>query len=305
MQGPSTLGEFEAVFPDEASCWRRLRAMRWPRGFRCPRCGESGSYALEQRGLDQCTACRYQVSVTAGTVFHGTRAPLRVWFWAIFFVARHKKSISALQLQRDTGLGSYKTAWLMLHKLRSALAGGEHALLEDLVEVDESFVGGRGIPGSTGRGSLGKTIVALAVENRGEHAGRARLQVIPRVTHPEVLNFLCRSVDAEKARVATDGLQVYRVLPEVGFRHVRYVQGDRRRAVKILPWVHRIAGNLKTWLRGTFHGVSGKHLQRYLDEFSFRLEHRWHERELFNLVLGSAAAASPLPYRSLVAESAG
>lgn len=305
MKGPSTLPEFEAVFPDEASCWRRLRAMRWPRGFRCPRCGEGRSHALERRGLEQCAACRYQASVTAGTVFHGTRAPLRTWFWAIFFVARHKKSISALQLQRDLGLGSYKTAWLLLHKLRSALAAGEEARLEGLVEVDESFVGGRGIPGSTGRGSLGKTIVALAVENRGEHAGRARLQVIPRVTHPEVLNFLCRSVDAERARIATDGLQVYRILPEAGFRHRRRVQGEKKRAVKILPWVHRIAGNLKTWLRGTFHGVSGKHLQRYLDEFVFRLEHRWHEHELFDLVLGRVVAGIPFTYRALVAESAG
>lgn len=305
MKGPSTLLEFETIFPDEASCWDRLRAVRWPRGFRCPRCGERRSYALKRRGLEQCTGCRYQASVTAGTVLHGSRVPLRSWFYAIFFLARHKKGISALQLKRTLGLGSYKTGWLLLHKLRSALAGGEKALLDDLVEVDESFVGGRGIPGSTGRGSLGKTIVALAVENRGEHAGRARLQVIPRVTQPEILNFLCRSVDAEKARIATDGLQVYRVLPEVGFRHRRRVQGEKKRAVKILPWVHRIAGNLKTWLRGTFHGVSGKHLQPYLDEFAFRLEHRWHEHELFDLVLDRAAAATPLTYRSLVADSAG
>lgn len=305
MRGPSTLLEFETIFPDEGSCWKRLRAMRWPQGFRCPRCGERRSYALERRGLEQCAGCRYQASVTAGTVFHGARVPLRSWFWAIFFLARHKKGISALQLKRTLGLGSYKTAWLLLHKLRSALAGVEKALLDGLVEVDESFVGGRDIPGSTGRGSLGKTIVALAVENRGEHAGRARLQVIPQVTHPEILNFLCRSVDAEHACVATDGLQVYRVLPEVGFRHQRRIQREPKRAVKILPWVHRIAGNLKTWLRGTFHGVSGKHLQRYLDEFSFRLEHRWHEHELFDLVLGRAAAGRPLLYRSLVAESAG
>ena len=305
MKGPSTLPEFETIFPDEESCWRRLRAVRWPKGFRCPRCGERGAHALERRGLEQCAACRYQASVTAGTIFHGTRVPLRTWFLAIFFLARHKKGISALQLKRTVGLGSYKTAWLLLHKLRSALAGGEKRLLHGLVEVDESFVGGRDIPGSTGRGSLGKTIVALAVENRGEHAGRARLQVIPRVTHPEVLNFLCRSVDAERAQIATDGLQVYRVLPEVGFRHRRRVHGDPRRAVQILPWVHRIAGNLKTWLRGTFHGVSGKHLQRYLDEFAYRLEHRWREHELFDLVLGRAAAATPLTYGALVAESAG
>lgn len=98
MKGPSTLPEFEAIFPDEESCWSRLRAVRWPRGFRCPRCGGRRSYALERRGLEQCAACRYQASMTAGTVLHATRVPLRTWLWAIFFVSRHKKGISALQL---------------------------------------------------------------------------------------------------------------------------------------------------------------------------------------------------------------
>jgi len=139
MTGPRTLPEFETIFSDEGSCWDRLRAMRWPKGFRCPRCGGGRSHRLERRGLEQCAACRYQASVTAGTIFHGTRVPLRSWFLAIFFLARHKKGISALQLKRTVGLGSYKTAWLLLHKLRSALAGGQKRLLSGLVEVDESF----------------------------------------------------------------------------------------------------------------------------------------------------------------------
>jgi transposase-like protein len=302
---PATLSEFEERFPTEESCWRHVRRVRWPEGFRCPRCGATRSHRLGRPHLEQCASCRYQVSATAGTVFHGTRVPLRTWFWAIFFVARHKKSISALQLQRDVGLGSYKSAWLLLHKLRSALTQRGDELLQGLVEVDESFVGGRKIPGSTGRGSLGKTIVALAVESRGDRAGRVRLRVIARATQAEVLPFLHDYVDPSASRVATDGLQTYRVLPEAGFRHRRRVQGAPERAVRILPWVHRIAGNLKTWLRGTFHGVSRKHLQRYLDEFAFRLEHRWTEQELFGHVLRRATLASPLSYRRLVAESAG
>jgi transposase-like protein len=304
VKAPATLSEFEQVFPSEESCWRHLRRMRWPGGFHCPRCRGTRSHRLGRPHLEQCASCRYQVSATAGTVFHGTRVPLRTWFWAIFFVARHKKSISALQFQRDAGLGSYKTAWLLLHKLRSTLSLRQDELLTGLVEVDESFVGGRKVPGPGGRGALHKTIVALAVEHRGEHAGRARLQVIPRVTHPEILAFLHSHIDPE-AQIATDGLQVYRILPEAGFRHRRHIQGPRERAVQILPWVHRVAGNLKTWLRGTFHGVSGKHLQRYLDEFAFRLEHRWHEHTLFEHVLRRSTLASPFPYSHLVVEAAG
>ena len=108
MQFPRTLLEFQAQFPDEASCWAHLRKARWPRGFLCPRCGSRGSHFIASRRLEQCRVCRYQGSVTAGTVFHGTRVALQVWFLGIFFLARHKKGISARQFQRDTGLGSYR-----------------------------------------------------------------------------------------------------------------------------------------------------------------------------------------------------
>ena len=106
MRFPATIFEFQEQFPTEEACWRYLRRLRWPRGFRCPRCGHGRSYFLQRRRLEQCTACRYQAWVTAGTIFHRTRLPLRVWFVVIFFVARHKQGISALQLQRDTGIGS-------------------------------------------------------------------------------------------------------------------------------------------------------------------------------------------------------
>lgn len=305
MKGPATLSEFERAFPTEESCWRQLRRMRWPHGFRCPRCGGERSHRLSRPHLEQCASCRYQVSATAGTVFHGTRVPLRTWFWAIFFVARHKKGISALQLQRDAGLGSYKSAWLLLHKLRSALTQRGDMRLRGLVEVDESFVGGRKVPGSTGRGAFRKTVVVLAVESRGEHAGRARLRAIRQATRQDILPFLHEFVNPHDSLLATDGLQTYRVLPEAGFHHDRRIQGPPEQAGRLLPWVHRVAGNLKTWLRGTFHGVSGRHLQRYLDEFAFRLEHRWAEHELFGHVLQRATTATPLPYRRLVAESGG
>jgi hypothetical protein len=121
MRFPGTLLEFQAQFPDEASCWVYLREARWPQGFPCPRCASRGSHFLATRRLEQCRSCRDQGSVTAGAVFHDTRVPLRVWFLGVFFPARHKKGISALQFQRDTGVGSYQTAWTLLHKLRPGL----------------------------------------------------------------------------------------------------------------------------------------------------------------------------------------
>ncbi len=150
MEFPTTLLEFADQFPDEEACWRYLQAVRWSGGFHCPRCeGAEASY-LSARRLFQCTSCRYQTSVTARTLFHGTRTPLRKWFLAIFFFARHKQSISALQLQRDVGLGSYQTAWAMLHKLRSALGRRPGQLLKGTVEADEAFVGGPGTGGKPG-----------------------------------------------------------------------------------------------------------------------------------------------------------
>jgi len=243
--------------------------------------------------------------VTAGTVFHRTRVPLLTWFWAIFFLARHKKGISALQLQRDTGFGSYETAWTMLHKLRSALGPRPEDRLTGLVEADESYVGGseRGLRG--GRKLVGKTIVVGAVEQRRHSAGRARLAVVEGVTFERDIGPFVRGViDATRTTVRTDGWQGYRRLSQVGVRHERLVQGtDPARSAEILPWVHRVFGNLKTWLRGTFHGVSGKHLPRYLAEFVYRFDRRWREGELFGFVLNRAAQGEPFPYHRLVAET--
>jgi hypothetical protein len=307
MDFPRTLQEFQAAFPDEEACWKALRRARWPRGFVCPRCGETASSWISTRRLEQCGRCRYQCSVTAGTVFHRTRAPLLTWFWAMFFLARHKKGISALQLQRDTGVGSYQTAWTMLHKLRSALRHRPAHRLAGLVEADETYVGGPEKGRRGGREVLHKSIVAGAVEQRAHSAGRARLAVLERVRFAEDLGPFVRGViDARRATVRTDGFPAYLALGEVGVRHDRRLQGsDRARSSEILPWVHTVFGNLKTWLRGTFHGVSRKHLQRYLDEFVYRFDRRWREGELFGFVLRRAAHGEPWPYRRLVAESVG
>ena len=305
MRTPKTLHDFYAQFPNEDACWAALRRMRWPHGFVCPRCGSRGSHRLRTRRLEQCRGCRYQASPTAGTIFHKTRVPLRTWFLAIFFVARHKKGISALQLQRDTGLGSYQTAWTMLHKLRSALGHRPEFRLTGLVEADEAYVGGTMSGGKRGRGAPNKALVAGAVEQRERSAGSLRLAVVPHASQDELGPFVRGVIDAREATVLTDGWKGYGDLATHGAKHRAVVQGHPARAAEILPWIHKVFSNLKTWLRGTFHGVSPKHLARYLKEFTYRFDRRARESELFHFVLRRAVRGEPLPYARLTAEVVG
>jgi transposase-like protein len=305
MQVPKTLHEFYAQFPDDEACWKALRAVRWPEGFVCPRCEHRESWTLRTRRLEQCRRCRYQVSPTAGTSFHKTRVPLRTWFLAIFFVGRHKKGISALQLQRDTGLGSYQTAWTMLHKIRSALGHRPAFRLTGLVEADEAYLGGAVSGGLRGRGAANKTIVAGAVERRERATGSVRLAVVPRASTAELGPFVRGVIDANDATVRTDGWRAYDHLGEQGVDHEPTIQGDPTRAAQLLPSIHNVFSHLKTWLRGTFHGVSQKHLDRYLLEFTYRFDHREREGELFFYVLRRALQGAPLSYSRLTAEVTG
>ncbi len=306
MKTPKTLLEFQAMFPDEEACWKHLRRIRWPRGFVCPRCCHRKSYAIEGRWLEQCRSCRYQASLTAGTVFHKTRVPLQVWFLGIFFVARHKKAISAQQFQRDTGLGSYQTAWTLLHKLRSTLKPRAAFRLRGLVEADETYLGASRERGVFGRRVVGKSIVGVAVEQREHTAGKVRLTVLDGVSFDDLGPFVRGVIDGNDATIRTDGWKGYLPLEAAGVPHDPHTQGkDPARSVEILPWSHTVFSNLKAWIRGTFHGVSRKHLQCYLDEFVYRFDRRWKEEELFGFVLRRALGGDPFPYHRLVAEQAG
>lgn len=307
MPFPMTLQAFYETFPDEASCWRWLRRMRWPRGFRCPRCGGRESSWLWRRRLEQCQRCRYQASLTAGTVLHNTRVPLRTWLLAVFFVARHKQSISALQLQRDVGIGSYKTAWLLLHKLRAVLAPDPARLLSGLVEADETYLGAPHEKGRRGGRAHGrKTLVGAVVERRRD-GGQLRLSVLASHSFEHDLGpFVRGAIEGPRTTVRTDGLDGYRRLATVGVRHDRRVTGpDRSRAPKVFPWSHAVFSNLKSWLRGTYHGVSRKYLPRYLDEFAFRFNHRDQEPVIGSEILRRALATEPWPYPRLAAEQTG
>jgi transposase-like protein len=304
-KGPRTLLELQARFPDEAACMAFLRAVRWPEGFVCPRCQGRASWTLRTRRLEQCRTCRHQASLTAGTVLHRTRLPLRIWLWAIYFVGRHKTGISALQLQKDLGLGSYQTAWTLLHKLRSALAEPASQRLLGLVEADETYLGARREAGVHGRTLCGKSLVAAAVENRGDRAGSLRLAHVPAASQAELGPFVRGVIDQAEATVKTDGWGGYGDLAAHGARHRPVIQGVPARAAQILPWAHTVFSNLKAWIWGTFHGVSAKHLHRYLMEFAYRFNRRSLEHDLLFYVLRRAAHGEPLPYHRLIAESIG
>ncbi len=301
---PRTLAEFQDRFADEAACRAYMAASRWPDGYRCRLCGHELAFELPRRCLWQCKACGHQTSVTAGTVLHGTRTPLREWFWAAYLVTTHTPGMSALQLQRQLGIARYETAWTMLHKLRRAMLRPKREPLRGKVEVDETYVGNQ--EGLRGGRELGeRALVVAAVEIRGRASGRVRLQVVPDASGPSLTGFVKANVEPG-ATVISDGWQGYAPLSGMGYRHRPKTLGSPERAEVVLPRVHRVFGNLKTWLRGTHHGVENKHLQAYLDEFTFRFNRRRTPMAAFQSLLGLTGSHGPTTRKMLYAsESSG
>lgn len=290
--------EFAGRFSSEEECREHLFRMRWPERFICPRCGCVDYYYYGARRLYQCQGCRYQVSVTAGTIFHKTRTSLVKWFWAIFLIARQKSGISARALKKLLRLGSYQTAWSMCHKIRKAMTDRDsNYKLAGIVEMDESYFGGRK-PGSRGRGAKGKSIVAVCVENRGDSPGFASMKVIDEATSDELAEVAFEKIDPTGTVVKTDGFRAYQYLNSLGFRQ-KGQKASGKLASVILPWVHTFIGNVKSTIRGIFHSVSGKHLQRFLDECCYRFNRRFKESELFDRLLLACARTETVTYAEL------
>jgi transposase-like protein len=299
---PRSIVEFQEWFPDDAACREYLVASRWPEGYRCPRCGGERASVLSRRLLWQCSACRYQVSATAGTVLHRTRTPLHLWFWTAYLMTTATSGISAVQLQRQLGIVYHETAWMMLGKLRRAMVNPERTPLTGPVEVDECFVGGHeaGLRGGRQRGA--KALVVVAVEARLAGCGRVRMQVVEDAS-AETLGTFVGQVVAPGATVHTDAWPPYKRLATEGYEHrprsQRAAAGED--ASEILPRVHRVISNLKSWLQGTHHGVSGEHLQVYLDEFVFRFNRRHTPMAAFQNLLGLGSHQPPTTYDQVTA----
>lgn len=285
---PRSLPEFEDRFATESACLDYLETLRWPDGFSCPCCRGSGAWRTG-RGLWHCQECGTQTSVTAGTMFHRTRKPLKLWFRAMWHITSQKYGANALGLQRVLGLGSYQTAWEWLHRLRRAMVRPGRDRLSGCVQVDETYVGGRRA-GKRGRGAEGKALVAIAVEDKTPKGiGRIRLQQIPDASAVSLGSFV-QSMIVPGSMVWTDDWSGYTALPRLGYEREIV-------ASKELSLPHLIASLLKRWLLGTYQGaVRPSHLAYYLDEYTFRFNRRTsgHRGKLFYRLVQQALVIDPV-----------
>jgi transposase-like protein len=298
--------ELESRFSDEDACREYLFALRWPAGFVCSTCGGCLAWRTS-RGLWLCHGCRAQVSVTAGTIFQDSKLPLTLWFRAMWQVTSQKHGISALGLQRVLGLGSYRTAWALLHKLRRAMVRPGRERLRGVVEVDETYWGAIE-QGVTGRRTYAKALIAVAAEavpGRDRAIGRIRLRRVPDLKRATLHGFITDAVEPGST-IITDGLNAFRDLS--GYAHERQLQ--RRQPPDddhLLPRVHRSISLLKRWLLGTHHGaIAHEHLDAYLDEFTFRFNRRSSASrgKLFYRLAQHAVQVDPAPYETLITSPA-
>jgi transposase-like protein len=307
---PMTFDEFVKQFSTEEQCRDYLFHLRWKDGFKCPRCG-CEEYRPLRLTLYDCKKCKYQVSVTAGTIFQDTRTSLRTWFTAIWWITTQKYGASAEGLQQVLGLGSYETAWTWLHKIRKAMVRVDREKLTGLVEVDEAYIGGEEHSGSTGRGTGNKVIVAIAVELQDyenekkqglRKPGRVHLAVIQDTSGESLKPFVTDNIE-KGSEIITDGWSGYSFVEGSGYKHTVVVQSKKKEDENPLPHVHLIISLLKRWLLGTHQGaVSEKHMQAYLEEYTFRFNRRNAAKRglLFYRLLEGAVSISPHTYDDIV-----
>jgi len=315
--------DFVTQFGSEEQCIAHLAGLRWPGGYRCASCGGDKAWQLKARPrVFACAACHHQESVTAGTVFHRTRTALPKWFLAAYLMGRDKRGVSAKFLQRELGV-AYQTAWTMLHKLRHGLSEDPGKPLAGYLETDETYIGGRGDPTSPGRSLANpdKSLVALAVEKRsaakndkgdyrhaikrqhGFYAGSARIAVLPSAKATELGGFVKTNI-AAGSRLLTDGFASYQGQEAAlgdHLKHTPVIQDQGANAATMFPIIHTLFSNIKAWLVGTHHGVSAKHLPRYLREWAYRFNRRNLKPNIGHYLIRRAVECATITYDQLVA----
>ncbi len=315
--------DFVARFGTEAACIEHLAALRWPGGYACPKCGGRSAWRLPSRPRTyECGNCHHQESVTSGTIFHRTRTALPKWFLAAHLMGGDKRGVSAKYLQRELGV-AYQTAWTIAHKLRHGLSEDPARPLEGFLEADETFIGGRGDPASPGRSTENpnKSLVVVAIEKipapknqagkhghavkrqHGFYAGAARIAVLRAASGAELGAFIKTNV-AAKSHLLTDGFKGYQGQDAAlgdHLKHTAVVQGDGRGAAEFFPIVHTVFSNIKAWLVGTHHGVSAKHLPRYLREWAYRFNRRNQPQGPGPWLIRRAVECATITYKQIVA----
>jgi transposase-like protein len=301
-----------AKFDTDEKCRMALEKLRWPEGVRCIRCGSEKISRNYKRNQFECTPCGYHFSVTAGTIFHDSHLPLRKWFIAIYLISESKKGMSALQLKRVLGV-AYKTAWYLCHRIREAVKDADTTLLgldSGFVECDEAFIGGkakwmhaadkerRGVA----QGSRNKKVVYGAIERNG----KVRLQFggMDKVNKDDLRAFLKAKLADETKVISTDGHSAYEGIGDDNTIHVSvdHVAGEYVRGLAHTNTLESVWSLFKRSIVGSYHQLSMKHLDRYLDEFEFRFNNR-HNPFLFRDTLLRLLATSNLEYKDLTAKS--
>ncbi len=282
-------------FHDEDACRKYMEELRWPDGVKCPRCGSDKLSRIKKRAQFDCDSCRYQFSVTAGTIFHDTHLPLWKWFLAVYLIVEAKKGISANQLKRTIGV-SYKTAWYLCHRIRAALKEVDAQLLKGIIEADETFVSGK-VEGR-GRGYTdNKTIVVGAIQRDGA----IRLQVVKGRDRETLQGFLRENVAGETQAIYTDELPSYLGIADEDTKHetVKHREKEYARGDVHVNSMENIWSLLKRSIIGSYHQVSAKHLDAYLDELEFRFNNR-ENPYMFRDALCKLLVANSLPYAKLI-----
>jgi len=279
---PDKFEAFLEWFETEQDCIDYIVKLKWPDGFRCPECCSEKAWPTAKK-LMHCSDCGHQTSVTAETVFHGTRKSLKLWFHVMWWVVSQKTGCSALTLKNVMGFDSYETAWTWLQKLRRIMVRPGREMLSGRVEVDETFLGAEE-EGKPGRGSDKKVQIAVAVEENDGRLGRVRFRCIENSSAEQLIPFIEDNIK-KGSTVVTDGWSGYNEVSSKGYNHTVYkISGSGKTADELLPNVHLIISLVKRWLMGTHQGAaSEKHLQYYLDEYSFRFNRRLstHRGKLF------------------------
>jgi transposase-like protein len=286
-------------FHDEDRCRGYLKGLRWPDGLECPRCGGKTISRIKKRHQLDCDSCRYRFSVTAGTIFHDSHLPLWKWFVAVYLIAESKKGISANQLKRTIGT-TYKTAWYLSHRIRAALNEVDAQLLKGIVEVDETFVGGR-MEGQ-GRGYKGnKTVVVKAMQRNGNIC----LQVVRGTDRETLHGFIRETTAGDTQAIYTDEWPAYKGIADKDTEHKTVKHRDKAYVAEgdvHTNSIENVWSLLKRSIVGSYHQVSAKHLDAYLDELEFRFNNR-ENPYMFRDAMLKLVVADNLPYEKLIADS--
>jgi transposase-like protein len=297
-----TLSDILILYPNDEKCREILMKLRWPHGAECPRCKDRDLSWMEIRKQYECKHCFYQFSVTAGTIFNDSHLPLTKWFMAVLLLVEARKGMSAMQLKRTLGM-SYKTAWYLFHRIRKAMAGADRPMLDGTVEVDETYVGGRQRGGFGGRGSGNKEIV-IGIRQRG---GDLRFFHAEDVKSGTLAKYIQESVSTDVDVLVTDDFGAYpNAMKRAGHDAAKhktinhsskvYVQGDIHTNT-----IESAFSLLKRGIVGTWHKISAKHLQAYLQEMEFRFNRR-KRSDLFVDTLRHMVTADPLTFEKLTAD---